>query len=413
MTTSPRVFSRPRGPLAAFAFPRYRRVWLASVVFSLGNWGERLAVGWVVLSETNSVFLTAATFAARQAPQMIAAPIGGAVADRFSRGKVLLFAGVYKALVLSLLALLAANGLEPLWLFFVVLAFSGVGLSFEIPAIQGMVTGSVPRQFRMTAVAVQSTGARLVGALGALASGFAIDALGVPTTLIASGLIFAAGGAFAMIADAGVRVSLGASQRAGSVFRDVIDGLRLMFRLPVVRTILITAVFVEIFGFAFGSIMPAVAKDALGVDVKGLGTLMLMAGVGSVVGSIFLVSLGNYSRKGLLLIIIIIFYGLFVATFSASGSYVLALILIVGVGASAAAFDAMQWTLLQLNVPDEMRGRAIGAWVFAIGFGWIGHLGLGAVGEVFGVQWALAGAGIVVIATGLVALAVSPGLRRA
>ena len=68
---------------------------------------------------------------------------------------------------------------------------------------------------------------------------------------------------------------------------------------------------------------------------------------------------------------------------------------------------------LLLNVPDEMRGRAIGAWVFAIGFGWIGHLGLGAVGEVFGVQWALAGAGIVVIATGLAALAVSPGLRRA
>ena len=413
MTTSPRVFSRPHGPLAAFSFPRYRRVWFASVVFALGTWGERLAVGWVVLTETNSVFLTAATFAVRQAPQMIAAPIGGAVSDRFSRGKILLFAGVYRALVLSLLALVAANGLEPLWLFFVILSFSGVSSSFEIPAIQGMVTGSVPRQFRMTAVTLQSTGARLVGALGALASGFAIDVLGVPTTLIASGLVFASAGALSMIANAGARAKPGANQRTGSVFRDIIDGLGFMFRLPVVRTILIIAVFVEIFGFAFGSIMPAVAKEALGVDVKGLGTLTLMAGIGSVVGSIFLVSLGNYSRKGLLLIAIAIFYGLFVATFSASGSYVIALILIVGVGASAAAFDAMQWTLLQLNVPDDMRGRAIGAWVFAIGFGWIGHLGLGAVAEIFGVQWALAGAGLAVVATGLAALATSPGLRRA
>ena len=138
-----------------------------------------------------------------------------------------------------------------------------------------------------------------------------------------------------------------------------------------------------------------------------------MAGVGSVLGSLLLMALGNFQRKGLLLILIALFYGTFLATFSASGSYVVALVLLVGVGASAAAFDAMQWTLLQLNVPDEMRGRAIGAWAFAIGFGWIGHLGLGAIGELVGVQWALAGAGIMVVTTGLVALAFAPGLRRA
>jgi ENTS family enterobactin (siderophore) exporter len=177
--------------------------------------------------------------------------------------------------------------------------------------------------------------------------------------------------------------------------------------------ILITAVMVEIFGFAYGAVMPAVAKDALGVDVKGLGTLTMMAGIGSVGGSVFLVFLGNYARKGLLLLVIAVFYGVFVGTFSASGSYTMALILIMGVGASAAAFDAMQWTLLQLNVPDEMRGRAIGAWAFAIGFGWIGHLGLGALGDLFGVQWALAGAGVTVIVTALVVLAMSPMLRRA
>jgi len=229
MATSPQVFSRPHGPLAPFAFPRYRRIWFASIVFSLGNWGERLAVGWLVLSETNSVFLTAATFAARQAPQMIAAPIGGAVADRFSRGKILLFAGVYKTFVLLLIALVAANGLEPLWLIFVLLGFSGVGVSFELPAIQGMVTGSVPRQFRMISVTVQSAGARLVGALGALASGFAIDALGVPVTLIASGFVFATGGVLALIADIGskgrIKFKVGSNQRTGSVFRDVVDGL--------------------------------------------------------------------------------------------------------------------------------------------------------------------------------------------
>ncbi len=413
MTSSPSPtpsVSRPSGAFAAVTYPQFRRVWVASVVFSIGNWGERLATGWVVLNETNNVFLTAATFAVRQAPQLIAAPIGGAISDRFSRGKILFLAGVYKLIILSILAFIAANGLEPLWLVFVILAFSGIGHSFEIPSIQGMVTGSVPRDVRMNAVAVQSTGMRAVGALGALVAGFAIDSFGVPATLVASGLFFTLGGTIALIVNQGAVTSV--AQQTGSVVHDVIEGLKLMTRLPIVRMILITAVLVEIFGFAYGAIMPAVAREALAVDVTGLGMLTMMAGIGSVVGSAFLMALGNFSRKGLLLIAIAISYGTFVATFSASGSYMIALILIMGVGASAAAFDAMQWTLLQLNVPDEMRGRAVGAWVFAIGFGWIGHLGLGAVGEAVGVQWALAAAGLSVIATGLVALAASKGLRR-
>ena len=412
MTSSPTssTFSRPRGPLAAFAFPKFRRIWLASVIFSLGNWGERLATGWVVLNETDDVFLAAATFAVRQAPQLIFAPIGGAVADRFSRGKIVLVVGIYKALILTALAIIAANGLEPLWLVFVILGFSGVGLSFELPAIQGMVTSSVPRAFRMNAVAVQSTGMRAVGALGALAAGFAISSLGVPFTFLASGSTFVAGGVLSLFANRGLQTR--SLVKTESVVRDVIDGLKLMSTLPIVRMILITAVLVEIFGFAYGAVMPAVAKNALNVDSEGLGTLTMMAGFGSVIGSVFLMILGNYRRKGLLLIGIAITYGTFLATFSAPGSYAAALVLIMGVGASAAAFDAMQWTLLQLNVPDEMRGRAVGAWVLAIGFGWIGHLGMGAVGEAVGVQTALAGAGIFVVLTGIAVYLFSPSMRR-
>jgi len=412
MTSSPTTstFSRPNGPFAAFAFPNFRRIWLASVIFSLGNWGERLATGWVVLNETEDVFLAAATFAVRQAPQLIFAPIGGAVADRFSRGKIMLVVGIYKALILTALAVIAANGLEPLWLVFVILGFSGVGQSFELPAVQGMVSSSVPRAFRMNAVAVQSTGMRAVGALGALAAGFAISSLGVPVTFLASGSTFVAGGILALFANRGLQTR--SIAKTESVVRDVIDGLKLMSTLPIVRMILITAVFVEIFGFAYGAVMPAVAKNALYVDSEGLGTLTMMAGIGSVIGSVFLMALGNFRRKGLLLIGIAIAYGTFLATFSAPGSYAAALVLIMGVGASAAAFDAMQWTLLQLNVPDDMRGRAVGAWVFAIGFGWIGHLGMGAAAEVVGVQTALAGAGIIVVITGITLYVFSPSMRR-
>jgi len=378
---------------------------------SLGNWAERLATGWIVLAETESVFLTAATFAIRQVPQLVTAPIAGAFADRYSRGTILLLIEMYKALILGVLALLATNNLEPLWLVFVALAFSGIGHSFELPSTQGLVTGSVPKDVRMNAVAVQSTGVRAVGAVGALASGITIEQLGVPITFITAGVILAIGGALAFLTTGNTGSAV--TERSSSVLKDVFDGLKIMAGIPVVRVVLIAAVFVEIFGFAYQAIMPSVADAVLKVDASGLGTLTMMAGIGSVLGSLFLMFLGDFRRKGLLLGLIALLYGTTVATFAAPGSYVFALIAIMGVGASGAAFDAMQWILLQLNVPDSMRGRAVGAWLFAIGFGWVGHLGLGVLGEYFGVQEALAIAGMGVFSVGVLALLVSPNLRRA
>ena len=204
-----------------------------------------------------------------------------------------------------------------------------------------------------------------------------------------------------------------AERRDTSVLRDVADGLRVMFSVPLVRTLLALAVLVEMFGFAYHSVLPAVARNVLEVGEVGLGVLSMMAGFGSLAGVLALTAIGNLRRKGLLLIGITLGYGAFLVSFASSGVFPLSLILISGVGAMAAAFDAMQWILLQQHVPDNMRGRAIGGWVFAIGFGWVGYLTLGAVAESVGVQWALAATGTLVVLTGLAAAAAAPKLRSA
>jgi len=106
-------------------------------------------------------------------------------------------------------------------------------------------------------------------------------------------------------------------------------------------------------------------------------------------------------------------YGFGLVGVALSPSLAVAIALVTLVGALAAAFDAIQFTLLQSTVPDQMRGRVVGGWLFAIGFGWVGHLAMGAVGEAFGVRWAIGGAGLVVMATSLVVLTLAPKLRRA
>ena len=405
----PRVTAAP----GAFRFPAFRRVWGAGVLIALAIWTERLAVGWLILTETDSVFLTAASFAARQAPGLIAAPLAGAISDRMPRHRLLGIAAAFRALLLALLAIFALAGLEPLWVAFALIALAGVGQSFEIPATQALVTDAVPRRAAMNAVALQSVGARGVGALGGLVGGVVIARYGIPAALLAGAVVSLIGGVVVGTMRAPAARRPRAGTRDGSVLRDVTDGLRVMLALPLVRTLLALAVVVEMFGFAYQSVLPAVARSVLRVGEVGLGLLSMMAGFGSLAGVIALTAAGNVRRRGPLLIGITAGYGACLLAFASSGVFPLSLVLITGVGAMAAAFDAMQWVLLQQHVPDEMRGRAIGGWVFAIGFGWIGHLALGGAAETFGVQWALAATGAAVMLTGLAAAALAPKLRSA
>lgn len=388
-------------------------MWVTGVLIALAAWTERLAAGWLILTETDSVFLTAVSFAVRQAPGLIAAPIAGAISDRVPRNRLLAVAAVFRAVLLALLAVFALAGLEPLWVAFVLIALAGVAHSFETPSTQALVTDSVPRRAAMNAVALQSVGARGVGALGGLLGGVVIASYGIPAAMFAGAVVSLAGALVVGTMRPLARRSAGGGRGDTSVLRDVADGLRVMFSVPLVRTLLALAVLVEMFGFAYHSVLPAVARNVLEVGEVGLGVLTMMAGFGSLAGVLALTAIGSVRRRGLLLIGITLGYGAFLLSFGASGVFPLSLVLIAGVGAMAAAFDAMQWTLLQQYVPDHMRGRAIGGWVFAIGFGWVGYLTLGAVAQSVGVQWALAATGALVVLTGLAAAALAPKLRSA
>ena len=399
--------------LGAFSYQTFRHLWTGGVLLAVGVWGERVVIGWFVLDQTDSVFWAATTFAVRSLPFMLLAPIAGAVADRVDRRRLLLATALLRGVVIVAMGLLALGEAPPVWALLALVSMAGVGSAFEMPSTQALITDLVPRRDAMNAVSLYSTGMRVVGVLGGLAGGMMTDAFSPSTALFASaGAVVLGGIVIQTVRKPSVARGDG---RAGvrTVFSEAVEGLRLMSRTQVVAALLILAVFVEIFGFSHGALLPAVAKNALGVGATGLGLLTLMAGVGSVAGAGVLAAMGDYRRKGQLILIATLGYGVALIVFSRSGLFPLSLVLIAGVGMAAAMFDAMQWVLLQANVPDRFRGRAIGGWVFAIGFGWIGHLLLGAVAEQIGVQWTLTASGSAVLAAGIVAIVVSPSLRRA
>ena len=397
----------------AFGYPAYRVLWISSNFTALGTWAERLAVSWLVLVETESVLLSAATFAVRSAPGIITAPLGGAVADRFPRTRLLPITAVVRAAVMLLMALVAWRGFDNPWPIFLLVAIGGVVNSFDMPAKQGLITDLVPRDVRMNAISLHSVGSLAVGAIGSLASGITAELLGIPAALTGAAILVLIGGAIVLLVPS-VRAA-GQDQQTPlrTVFRDAADGIRLMTGMPLVATLLLMAIAVEIFGFAYQAVIPAMARDELQVTESGLGTLQFAAGMGAVAGAVALSMLGDFRRKGRLLLSVTLGYGLGLFGVALSPNLAVAIMLVTLVGAMAAGFDAMQLTLLQATVPDNMRGRVIGGWIFAIGFGWVGHLAMGAIGEAVGVRWAIGGAGLVLIATSLLVLVASPLIRRA
>ncbi len=405
----PGPFGRVRA-LRSLNHPGYRRLWTAGLLLGFGNWMQRLTIGWLVLDQTGSIFLTALSFAVRSAPNVLFGLIGGSLADRVDRRRLLVLASAIKLGIAVVLGVLVLSGHGSVWPILALVAVGGITMTFEIPAAQALVVDLVGRRDAASGIALFSVATRLVGAVASVTGGVLIAVVGPGPVFLLGAAAFAAGG----LAVATVRAPAAPRRpRRGNVASDALDGLRVMLGIPVVATLIALAVLAEIFGFSYQSVMPAVAEGVLGVGPAGLGALTAMAGIGGFVGSMTITVLADFARKGLLITVVTIGYGVALLALASSSLFPVSLVIVLGVGVMAAGVDALQWTLLQANVPDEMRGRAVGGWIFAIGFGWVGALELGALGEALGVQAAIAINGAVLAAVGVGALAFARRLRRA
>jgi MFS family permease len=379
---------------------------------------QRLTISWFVLDQTGSVFLTAVSFAVRSAPNLIFGPVGGAIVDRYSRRKVLMIAAGLKVSVAVGMWLLVTQSDSLIWAVMMLVGLAGITAAFELPATQALAVDVVGRRNASNGVAMMSVATRAVGAIGALTGGLLIESAGPGIVFVIAALAFAIGG-FAVSRVVVVQPGLGVRgtshglRAVGGFISSTFGGIRVLLGIPIVATLLIFAMIVEVLGFTFQTVMPSLAEDVLGVGATGLGALTAMAAIGGLVGSVLITALSDFGRKGLLAIAIIFVYGVGLISLGISELFPMSLLIVAVVGIMASSFDALQWTLLMENVPDDMRGRAMGGWIFAIGFGWAGSLELGLIAEVYSVGWALSVNGIGLLILAVLALMFAGRLRRA
>ena len=169
---------------------------------------------------------------------------------------------------------------------------------------------------------------------------------------------------------------------------------------------------VEIFGFSHMVLMPSIARDVLNVGAEGLGIISGIRSIGGIVGIIGIFGFGEIRRKGLVFLGVLYGFGICILCLGMFKSFVLVLIFLTLANAAAALSDVLSQSIMQLNVSNALRGRAMGSWILAVGTGPIGHTQIGALASLGGLAFALSinGIGLLILAT--VVTIIAPGLRK-
>ena len=388
----------------------YRYLWTGTLMMSAGQWIQQVTLGWLVYELTSSSVLLGALNGLRALPFLVTGPMAGVAADRMDRQRLMLRTQYVLIVTAILMGSLVASGLLEVWHIFVFTLVTGIGWSFSEPVRQSLIPGVVPKADLANAIALNSAGFNLMKVIGPALGGVMIALFG------AAGNFFLQSGAYV-----GVLIMIylmhvpptPEKARHSSALANLKEGFAYVWSTPAVLALMILAYVPRVFAVPYQILMPVFQKDVLGVGPEGLGMLMAAPGVGAVFAVLALASLANrVRRQGLLLVVSIVILGMFLIVFSQTRSFPLALLVLILVGAFQMLFLASTATMLQLIVPDELRGRVMSLYMLDRGLMPAGALFAGVVAHFIGAPSTVATLGALVIVLALVVAWRLPAIGR-
>ena len=354
-------------------------------------------MGWLTYDVTRSPLLTVPAMGLAALPNLLVAPFGGVLADRWDRAKLLAGAYAYNGIVTAgFSAAVVFGGIEA-WHIFVFILAMGLSQSISHPTRLALVPRIVPREFLINAFAVSmltSSGARM--AVPA-AAGLLIVLLGPGRTLLIGATMYLA----AAVALGAISVGQATQRRAGpgSVVRDFVDGARYVRREPVLlAVILLGAAAYTLLVPTVHGLLPVYASEVFDVGPAGLGLMMSSFGLGATVGTFVLASLGEVRYKGRVILGCLAVMAAAALAFSRSPTLVIALPLLMLYNGGFDTFAAVRSATIQAVAPDRLRGRVAALNTMGSGLFALGSLVLGWVAETLGAPSATLIAGFVMVA---------------
>jgi MFS family permease len=379
--------------------PEFRRLWAAQLLSMVGTQIQSAAAHWHIYLLTGSPIALGALGLSRVLPIIVFSLLGGVVADRHDRRKVMLLTQSVMALLVASLAALTLLGRDDAVVIYLVYALMGSAWAFDNPARQSLVPRLVPLVDLPSAITVNLTAGQLAQVAGPALAGLLIAASPAASAAGAGaggtralGWLYAIDAlSFLVVIAALVRLRAPAAapapaQGGADMWASLREGLRFVFRTPLlVWTMGLD--FVATFFSGALSLLPIVADRVLGVGAAGYGWLMAAPACGALVGSLITSARALPRRQGRLLLATVAAYGLATVVYGVSRSFALTLLALAGTGLFDLISTVIRNTLRQTVTPDALRGRmtAVSA-IFFMGGPQLGEMEAGVVAGLFASQ---------------------------
>ncbi len=393
-----------RHTFRALRHRNYRLFFWGQLVSLIGTWMQQTAMSWFVYQITNSKLLLGVVAAMGSAPMMLSSVWGGSLADRYPKRSILVATQTAQMICAFLLAAGVWAGFATPSFIIVIAALNGLAMGFDMPARQAFTVEMTSREDLLNAISLNSSivnGARVVGPSVA---GLLIGWVGVAMCFFLNGLTFVA------VISGLLMMRLAPFQRPAHVVsasEHAWNGIVYSLKHQRVRTILLLFLAVGVFGWSYGVLMPAFARDVLGRSANGYGVLMSASGTGALIGALIVATYGHLFTPRRLALGGIWLFSAALFALSLSRNFYVALVFLLIAGFGMLLFFSTSNTVLQTIVPDEMRGRVMGVWSLVFGAMIpLGSLEAGAVAHWMGTSFALAFGAIICAASAAVTLLV-------
>ena len=394
----------------ALANRNYQYFFAGQLVSLIGTWMQTIAEAWLVYKLTNSTVLLGLISFSGQIPVFFLAPIGGAIADRYDRRKVLICTQSAAMILTGTFAVLVLTDAMQISFLFVLAIALGLVNSFDIPTRQSFIVDLVKREDLTNAIALNSSmfnGARIVGpAVGGLLVAsvgagwcFAINSLSYIAVI--SGLLLIS-----------VQAKPKLVETNGSAVSRIVEGFSFVAKTSPIRSLLLLLGTVSLMGTPYSVLMPIFSDQILHGGAEGLGMLMGAAGVGALAGALTMAARKGLKGIGRWIALATAGFGTSIILFSFSRSFWLSAALLVPAGFAMMIQMSSSNTLIQSMVPDNLRGRVMAVYsMMFMGMAPLGSVLAGTLATHIGAPYTVAIGGTVCIGGAIIFALNLPAFR--
>lgn len=347
--------SRFRRVFKAFHYRDFRLMWFGACTSSIGTWMQIVAQGWLIYRLSHSAFLLALDQFLGGIPIFLFSLIGGVVADRTERRKILLISQYIQMASATVLTILVSAGLVHVWHILCLSFVSGLAQAFGGPAYQALIPTLVDRDDMPNAIALNSIQFNMAVTIGPALAGQALAKFGEKWCFGLNALSFLAPIISLLI----ISTRFLPQPTNESILSSLKQGIKFIRRQTSMEALTVLAFCTTSLSMPMRTYIPVFVKDIFHRGPETYGNLLSLMGVGSICGSLLVASKGNMHNKGRFALTVLMCLGFAISVFSFSRWLPLSYAMLVVVGASMMGVFATVTSLVQLITTNEMRGRVM------------------------------------------------------